>query len=163
MIQRETIGPGEESVWDYPRPPRLERSNKKIEVIFNGKKIAQSNRAYRILETSHPPVYYIPMEDIDSSALRQSLRTSYCEYKGKASYYDLKSEEGFVEQAAWCYPSPQKDFEAIKNFVAFYPGKVDRCTVDGETVLPQTGGFYGGWITKEIKGPFKGEPGTLFW
>lgn len=163
MKQRESVGPGEESVWDYPRPPRIERTDKNIEVIIKGRTIARTNRAFRILETSHPPVYYIPPDDVDSSVLKKSSDSSYCEYKGKASYYDIDFEGLRISQAAWYYPKPLRGYEKIAGYVAFYPGKMDRCTVNGETVKPQAGGFYGGWITKEIKGPFKGEPGTMFW
>ena len=163
MKRREPTGPGQESVWDYPRPPRLEATDKRIVVEFAGKKIAETTRAFRVLETSHPPVYYIPLGDIDRSVLALSSGSSFCEFKGRASYYDVETDGRTAKQAAWYYPEPTGTFEPIRDYVAFYPGRMDRCLVDGEVVRPQAGGFYGGWITSDITGPFKGEPGTMFW
>lgn len=154
---------GQESVWDYPRPPRLEDSEKKIQVVFNGVTIAETRYAKRVLETSRPPVYYIPPEDIEMDLLVRVSGTSYCEWKGQACYYSLIVDKSIADKAAWYYPDPALDFSALKDFVAFYPGKVDACYVDGERVTPRPGGFYGGWITKDIVGPFKGEPGTWGW
>ncbi len=156
-------GPGYESVWDYPRPPRLEGSEKHIRVVFAGVVIADTRRAMRVLETSHPPVYYIPPEDIKSEFLERTARTSWCEWKGRASYYTVTVDGRQATNAAWFYPEPQKPFSAIRNYVAFYPQKMDACYVDGQKVQPQPGGFYGGWITGDIVGPFKGEPGTMGW
>ena len=161
--QRVDPGPGRESVWDYPRPPRLERTDRQIKVRFNGVIIADTRAAWRVLETSHPPVYYLPPADLKLEHLERSLRSSFCEWKGRARYVDVRVGERVAAAAGWCYPDPTGAFQAIRDYVAFYPGAMDRCTVDGETVLPQPGGFYGGWITSDIVGPFKGEPGTEFW
>ena len=149
-------GPGQESVWDYPRPPRLEDSGKHIQVIFNGVVLADTRRAKRILETSHPPVYYIPPEDIKMEYLAPTSRATFCEWKGNASYYTVKVNGKTVANAAWYYANPTADYAGLKNYVAFYPGMMDACYVDGEQVRPQPGDFYGGWITKDIVGPFKG-------
>ena len=155
---------GQESVWDYPRPPRLERSPKQIKIVFNGVTIADSCNTYRVLETSHPPVYYIPPEDIRTEYLQPSnSHRSFCEWKGFASYYDLKVENKQIANAAWYYAQPTADFVPIKNYVAFYPSKMDCCYVDGEIVQAQAGDFYGGWITKDIIGPFKGGVGSWGW
>ena len=152
-----------ESVWDYPRPPRLEASRRLVRVEFAGEVIAETTRAFRVLETSHPPVYYIPPEDVRSEALRPSRRHSLCEWKGRASYYDLVVGTREVRDAAWYYPDPTPRFAAIRDYVAFYPSRVDAAFVDDEQVQPQAGDFYGGWITAEIEGPFKGGPGTAGW
>jgi len=152
-----------ESVWDYPRPPQLEASRRLVRVEFAGEVIAETTRAYRVLETSHPPVYYIPPEDVRSESLRPSRRHSLCEWKGRASYYDLVVGEREVRDAAWYYPDPTSRFAAIRDYVAFYPGRVDAAFVDDEQVQSQAGDFYGGWITAEIEGPFKGGPGTAGW
>jgi uncharacterized protein (DUF427 family) len=159
----ETPGPGQESVWDYPRPPRLEPTDETVEVVLGGVVIATSTRAHRVLETSHPPTYYLPAEDFAPGALRPAGGSSYCEWKGVASYLDLLGGDRVAARAAWTYPDPTPPFEPLRGHVALYPGLVDRCTVDGEVVLPQPGGFYGGWITSRVVGPFKGEPGTLHW
>ncbi len=154
---------GQESVWDYPRPPALEPFNKTIEIFFNGEKIVQTNRAYRVLETSHPPVYYIPLEDIEQEFLVDSDNSTYCEWKGKGSYFSLKVGEKAIKDVAWYYDKPKERFESIKNYLAFYAHKVDTCTIDGEIVIPQPGNFYGGWITEDIVGPFKGIEGSWGW
>ena len=159
---------GQESVWDYPRPPRLELSPKHIEIICAGIKIADSSRTFRVLETSQPPVYYIPLADVKRSVLELAEGTSYCEWKGAASYYSLRIGGHFVPEAAWYYPEPSKAFHAIKHHVAFYASKVmlledDGCFVAGERVVSQPGEFYGGWITGDVVGPFKGEPGSRGW
>jgi uncharacterized protein (DUF427 family) len=156
-------GPGQESVWDYPRPPRLEDCPKHIQVVFDGVTIADTQRAKRVLETSHPPVYYIPPEDIRMEHLIEAPGTSWCEWKGQARYYTVVVGERRAEKAAWSYPQPTPAFEGIRDHVAFHAGLVDRCTVDGERVQPQPGGFYGGWITSDVVGPFKGGPGTRGW
>ena len=154
-------GPGQESVWDYPRPPRLEDSNKHIQVIFNSIIIADTRHAKRILETSHPPVYYISPQDIKVEYLLSASRTTFCEFKGQASYYTITVNGKSVPNAAWYYLRPSKGYESLANYVAFYPGKMDACYVDGERVQAQEGDFYGGWITDEIVGPFKGSAGTF--
>ena len=152
-----------ESVWDYPRPPRVEASQRSVRVEFAGEVIAETTRAWRVLETSHPPVYYIPLEDVRSEFLRASQRRTYCEFKGEAGYYDLVVAGREVKNAAWYYSEPNACFEAIRDHVAFYPGKVDAAWVDEERVEAQAGDFYGGWITSEIEGPFKGGAGTASW
>ena len=154
---------GQESVWDYPRPPRLEDSDKHIQIIFNGEIIADTHRAKRVLETSHPPVYYIPPEDIQQQYLIASPETTYCEWKGQGAYYTLKVGDRQADEVAWYYPQPTPAFTTIQNYVAFYPRPMDACYVDGEKVQPQPGNFYGGWITRDIVGPFKGEPGSWGW
>ena len=156
-------GPGQESVWDYPRPPRLEPTTKHIRVVFNGVTVAETRRAWRVLETSHPPVYYIPPLDIRSEYLKPGTGRSFCEWKGEARYYTLEVDGRRAENVGWYYPHPTPSFAPIRDHVAFYAAPLDGCYVDGERVTPQPGGFYGGWITADIVGPFKGEPGTMGW
>jgi len=154
-----------ESVWDYPRPPRLEPVAQRIRVVLGGAVVAETTRAHRVLETSHPPVYYVPLDDVASGALEPAQgRGSFCEWKGAASYYDVIGGNGRrVERGAWTYPSPAPGYEPIRGAVAFYAGPMDECTVGDERVEPQPGGFYGGWITRDLEGPFKGAPGTAGW
>ena len=151
-----------ESVWDYPRPPRVEPSARRVRIVLGGAVIADSVRSHRVLETSHPPVYYLPLEDVAPEALVPSPgRTTFCEWKGSASYFDAIGGDGRrVERAAWTYLTPSPGFESIRDAVAFYPARMDECTLDGEVVQPQDGGFYGGWITSDILGPFKGAAAT---
>jgi uncharacterized protein (DUF427 family) len=156
-------GPGQESVWDYPRPPRLEDSHRHIQVVFNGVVIAETRHAKRVLETSHPPVYYIPPEDIKQEYLSATDQATFCEWKGSAGYYTIAVGDKVAPNAGWFYADPTPAFAAIRNYVAFYPGKMEACFVDGERVQAQPGDFYGGWITKEIVGPFKGTAGTSGW
>jgi uncharacterized protein (DUF427 family) len=164
MQSRIEPGPGQESVWDYPRPPRVEDCAKRIWIVFNGVTIADTRDARRILETSHPPVYYIPPKDIRMEYLfEEAGRTSFCEWKGEAGYYTVVVGDRRAPGAAWYYPNPAPGYAAIRDYVAFYPGPMDGCYVDGERVEPQPGGFYGGWITQDIVGPFKGGPGTRGW
>ena len=149
-----------ESVWDYPRPPRARPSAARVVVELDGEVLADTRRSLRVLETSHPPVYYIPAADVRGERLRPSARRpSWCEYKGEASYYDASDRVA----VAWSYASPSPGYEAIAGWYAFYPGRVDRATVDGEPVQAQPGDFYGGWITSAVTGPFKGGPGTTGW
>jgi uncharacterized protein (DUF427 family) len=162
-MERVEPRPDQESVWDYPRPPKLEPTVKHVSVYFNGELIADSRRAWRVLETSHPPVYYVPPEDVRTDYLTPSQGSSWCEWKGQATYFDIVVGEKMASKAAWSYPKPTPSFAAIKDHVAFYAGLMDRCQVDGEEVSPQPGGFYGGWIIEDIVGPFKGEPGTSGW
>ena len=164
-MSRERIEPepGQESVWDYPRPPRVEESNRTVRVVFNGVTVAETRNAKRVLETSHPPVYYIPPEDVRQEYLKATGRVTSCEFKGRAGYATLSVDGRESRDAAWFYPDPLPGFEAIKNHLAFYPGRVDECTLDDVKVAPQEGDFYGGWVTKEIVGPFKGAPGTWGW
>lgn len=158
-----TPGFGQESVWNYPRPPRLEVTNKQIQVFFNGVLLANTNRAWRVLETSHPPVYYLPPEDIKMEYLVPAAGGSWCEWKGQAAYYDVALGDKLAEKVAWTYPRPTASFRALKDHVAFYAWAMDQCFVDSELVRPQPGSFYGGWITDDIVGPFKGEPGSTGW
>lgn len=161
--QRIKPGPGQESVWDYPRPPRLEDSAKQIKIVFGGIVIADSQRAKRVLETSHPPVYYLPPADVQMAFLHPVAGTTWCEWKGQAAYYALQVGDAIIAQAAWSYRQPTAAFAPIKDYIAFYPSKMEACYVDGERVQAQAGDFYGGWITNDIVGPFKGEPGTWGW
>lgn len=153
----------QESVWDYPRPPRVESTSKRIQIIFNGVTIADSTNAFRVLETSHPPVYYIPQSDIKMEYLRPSAGNTFCEFKGAASYWTLEVNSKIAEKVAWSYTNPLPGFQSIRDCLAFYAGPMDGCYVDDERVIPQPGNFYGGWITSDIVGPFKGGPGTLGW
>ena len=161
--QRIEPDPGQESVWDYPRPPTLEDSERRVKVVFGGVTLAYTTRAKRVLETSHPPVFYIPPGDIQMEHLRLAEGASFCEWKGVARYYDLETEERREHRAAWFYPEPVSAYAELKDHVAFYPSLMDACWVDGEKVRPQEGDFYGGWVTSEIVGPFKGGPGTRGW
>jgi uncharacterized protein (DUF427 family) len=154
---------GQESVWDYPRPPRLEDVDKKVKVVFGGVTLAYTTRAKRVLETSHPPVYYIPPEDVRLELLEPSVGSSHCEWKGRASYYNVTTEERTERRAAWFYPDPTPPFADLEDHVAFYPSRMDGCWVGGQKVEAQEGDFYGGWITPDIVGPFKGAPGTRGW
>ena len=162
-IKRIQPGPGQESVWDYPRPPRLEASTKRVRVIVGGIVIADSVGTKRVLETSHPPVYYIPPEDVGLQHLLSIDGGSFCEWKGMARYFSVVAAGKTIEQAAWCYPNPSSRFAAIRGHIAFYPGRMDACFLDEEKVEAQEGDFYGGWITSNIVGPFKGAPGTYGW
>jgi uncharacterized protein (DUF427 family) len=156
--------PNQESVWDYPRPPRVEDVSQSVRVVFNGVTIAESTRARRVLETSHPPGYYIPPEDIAMEYLQRVPKAqSWCEWKGHAIYYHVQVGDQRAERAGWAYPEPTPGFVSIAGYVAFYAGKMDGCYVGDEKVEPQPGGFYGGWITSNIVGPFKGGPGTVGW
>lgn len=155
---------GQESVWDYPRPPRLERTPKRLRILFNEEWIADTSLGYRVLETSHPPVYYIPQSDIKLEFLTKVKdRQSMCEFKGMAEYWNLKVGDMESPMVAWSYPNPKVSFAPIKDYLAFYASKVSACYVDEELVNAQEGDFYGGWITKDIVGPFKGGPGTWGW
>ena len=161
--RRVTPGPGQESVWDYPRPPRAEPSARHIQVVFNGAIIADTRRAVRVLETSHPPVYYLPPSDVRMEYFTPAEGATFCEYKGQAAYYTITVGDHSAPGAAWYYPSPTPAFAAIANYVAVYPGRMEACYVDGERVSAQPGDFYGGWVTSDIVGPFKGAPGTRGW
>lgn len=152
-----------ESVWDYPRPPRIETSREHVEVELAGSVVAVTDHSWRVLETSHPPTYYLPRAAFVADVLRPATGHTWCEWKGEASYFDLVVGDRVAARAAWTYPSPTAGFEQIAGAVAVMPGLVDRCTVDGEVVTAQPGGFYGGWITRRVTGPFKGGPGTAGW
>ena len=149
---------GQESVWDYPRPPRLAPDSRRIRVRCRDELIADSVRAIRVLETASPPTFYLPPDDVALDRLTPKPNRTFCEWKGWARHYDLPA----APDAAWRYTETFPEFAAIRGFVAFYPAKA-CCTVDGELVQPQPGGYYGGWITSELVGPFKGEPSAEFW
>jgi uncharacterized protein (DUF427 family) len=155
--------PGQESVWDYPRPALAERTTVRIRIELGGVVIAETRRAVRTLETSHPPSYYIPPGDIAPGVLVPTAGSSFCEWKGHARYFDLVAGGARRERAAWSYPDPTASFTILRDHVAFYAAAMDGCFVDGERVVPQPGGFYGGWITSAVAGPFKGGPGSRFW
>jgi uncharacterized protein (DUF427 family) len=156
-------GPGQESAWDYPRPPRLEPVPERIRVIVGGIAIADTLHAFRVLETSHPPGYYIPPADIRLDLLRPSTSSSHCEWKGAASYWTLVHGVREIPDIAWSYEHPAQGFEAIEGYLAFYAAKVDEPWVGDEVATPQPGGFYGGWMTSRIVGPVKGGPGSWGW
>ena len=156
--------PGQESVWDYPRPPRVAACSDDVRVLVAGQEIANSQRTYRVLETSHPPVYYLPPEDINMELLERAAgKRSFCEWKGSAAYWNFKGIDQNITSIAWSYPDPSERFLPIKEYLAFYPSKVDEAYVNGERVQAQEGDFYGGWITDKIVGPFKGGAGTWGW
>lgn len=161
--QRIEPGPGQESVWDYPRPPRLERSDEHVVVQHHGVVLVDTRSAWRVLETSQPPAYYLPPDDVAFEHLRPSRRRTHCEWKGTATYLDLVLDDEHAADVAWCYHDPTPRFLAIRDHVAFYPQRVEACWVDGERVQANDGAFYGGWITSRVVGPFKGGPGTLGW
>lgn len=156
-------GPGQESVWDYPRPPRLESFAGLITIELGGEVIASTDRGWRVLETSHPPTYYLPRSAFQDGVLREAPGSSWCEWKGRARYFDLVTGTAVAAKAAWNYPEPTAGFEEISDAVAVMAAAVDRCAVNGETVVAQPGGFYGGWITSWVVGPFKGGPGSAGW
>lgn len=162
-MQRAEPREGQESVWDYPRPPRLEPVSQRLRVIFNGVTIADTERGHRVLETSSPPTYYIPAEDVQTRYLTSSPSRSVCEWKGGAVYWNLDVDGKQSEDAGWSYPDPVDRFTTIKDHIAFYPRRVDACYVGDEQAQPQDGRFYGGWITSNIAGPFKGAPGSEHW
>jgi uncharacterized protein (DUF427 family) len=162
-MRRIVPGPGQESVWDYPRPPRVEPVHHLVTVEFGGEVIARSTAAIRVLETASPPTYYIPRRDVRMEHMTHSGRTSYCEWKGHAIYWSISVGERVSEDAAWSYPLPMSSYSALRDCLSFYASRVDRCRVGEHIVIPQAGDFYGGWITPEIVGPFKGEPGSEGW
>jgi uncharacterized protein (DUF427 family) len=162
-IRRIEPGPGQESVWDYPRPPALEDTSRHIQVRFNGVVLADTRRAKRVLETSHPPVYYIPPDDVRMDLLKENPDATWCEWKGLARYYDVEVDGVRAPAAAWYFPLPTRIYEPMKGYIAFYPQAMEACLVDGERVQSQPGSFYGGWITSDVVGPFKGDPGTEGW
>ncbi|MFG3188052.1 DUF427 domain-containing protein [Streptomyces omiyaensis] len=151
-----------ESVWDYPRPPGLTGDDRRVTVAVGSRVVADTHTSLRVLETSHPPVFYVPRHDVRTEFLRPRPGRTHCEWKGTASYWDVVAGDVVVPRAAWSYEQPLGPYEALRGHLAFYPSAV-RCTVDGEVVVAQEGDFYGGWITREIEGPFKGGPGTWGW
>jgi uncharacterized protein (DUF427 family) len=155
--------PGQESVWDYPRPPRVEARSERVVVRLGGQVIADTTDALRVLETSHPPVYYLPLDSFADGALVPAGGTTFCEFKGEAHYFDVVAGGVVAPRGGWTYPEPASGFGELRNRVALYPGRMDSCEVDGEQVAFQQGDFYGGWITSRIVGPYKGGPGTAGW
>jgi len=153
---------GQESVWDYPRPPVLELCNKRVVVRLADQVVANTTRAQRLLETASPPTFYLPAEDVDGSVLEPARGGSFCEWKGRARYWDVVLGTRRIERAAWDYPEAGGAYAAIAGYVAFYPNQLD-CTVGGDAVTAQSGGFYGGWVTNHVVGPFKGDAGTGGW
>jgi uncharacterized protein (DUF427 family) len=161
--QPDASRPGQESVWDYPRPAIAEPVSSRIRILHQGATVADTNRAVRTLETSHPPSYYIPPSDIAPGRVRRAGGGSFCEWKGQATYWDVVIGDLVLPRVAWSYANPTPAFERLRDHLAFYAAPFDHCSVDGETVVPQAGGFYGGWITSRVSGPFKGVPGSQGW
>lgn len=155
--------PGQESVWHYPRPAIVEKTSSHVLISHHGVIIADTRAAVRTLETSHPPSYYIPPADIPIGRIRRAGGGSFCEWKGQAVYWDVVVGDRVLPRVGWSYPDPTPQFAMLRDHLAFYAGPLERCSVDGETVVPQEGGFYGGWITTRVSGPFKGGPGTQGW
>ena len=162
-VRRDPVGPGQESVWDYPRPPSALVTPRHVLVEHAGRVVADTRRAIRVCETSHPPTYYVPRQDLAADLLQRGQGGSWCEWKGQASYWDVVVGERREPSVGWSYETPAPGYEHLAGAVGFYPGRLDRVAVDGEPVRPQPGNFYGGWITDEVVGPFKGAPGTLGW
>jgi uncharacterized protein (DUF427 family) len=156
-------GPGQESVWDYPRPPRVERSLRRVRIVLGGVTIADTADAVRVLETSHPPAWYVPFAALTGVAVQPEPRGTVCEFKGRAAYWTLTAGGVTAREAGWSYPQPLTGYEALADRLTVYPERVDACYVDDERVVPQPGGFYGGWITDDVVGPFKGGPGSWGW
>lgn len=156
-------GPGQESVWDYPRPPAVEPEPRRVRVELGGVVLAESSRAIRVLETASAPAIYLPPEDVAMEHLEAQSEGSICEWKGPWHYWTIVVGERRVPNGAWSYPEPFAGYEAIRDYISLYPGRVDLCRLGDEDVQPQPGGFYGGWVTQEIVGPMKGEPGTGGW
>jgi uncharacterized protein (DUF427 family) len=161
--QRIEPAPGQESVWDYPRPPRIEPSRRRVRVIFAGQVVADSTQALRVLETYGAPVYYVPEEDVRTDLLVPNAHRTFCEWKGWADHVDLAAGGRTSERAAWVYRTPSPGFEPIAGHLAFYAQRVDSCLLDNEPVRPQPGDYYGGWVSDDVVGPFKGEAGTEGW
>ena len=157
------IAAGQESVWSFPRPAIAQPTRAHIVIEHGGRRIADSRRTIRTLETSHPPSYYIPREDIEPGILRRAEGSSFCEWKGAAVYWDVVVDGEVIDRVGWSYPSPTPAFVLLTDHVAFYARPFDRCSVDGQIVTPQPGTFYGGWITDSFAGPFKGEAGSAGW
>jgi uncharacterized protein (DUF427 family) len=155
--------PAQERVSDYPRPPRVETVARLVRIVFGGETIAETRDTVRVLETFHPPTYYLPVAAFRPGVLRPAAGGSFCEWKGHAIYWSVAAAGRVAERAGWSYPEPTPDFAALRDHVAVYPGAMDACFVGEQRVRPQPGGFYGGWITDDLVGPFKGGPGTEFW
>ena len=154
---------GQESVWDYPRPPRVEATTDHVVIVLAGQIVCESRDAFRVLETSHPPSYYLPAAHWAVGSLHSAAGGNVCEFKGPARYLDVVSGSTRVPGAAWTYDEPWSGFEQIADYIAVYPGRMDEVRVNDELVRAQDGGFYGGWITDRVVGPFKGSPGSWGW
>ena len=150
-------------MWSYPRPPRLERTDAHLKIVLGGVVIAETREAFRVLETSHPPNYYVPPGDVLPGVMEPAAGTSFCEFKGRASYWNVRGGDRVAPESAWSYATPSPAFADLRDHYAFYADRMDACYVDGELVQPQPGGFYGGWITSRVAGPFKGVPGSRGW
>lgn len=161
-LNRIEPGPGQESVWDYPRPPAVEESSERVRIELGGTLVADTTDVLRVLETSHPPVYYLPVEAF-LVPMHEAGGLSMCEFKGMAHYLTIAAGDRIAVRSAWTYPDPWPGYEALAGRIAVYPSKMDRCLIDDEVVVPQEGDFYGGWVTSRVVGPFKGAPGTLGW
>ena len=162
-LRPDPVVPGQESVWRFPRPAIAEHTSARIVIEHRGVVVADTRAAVRTLETSHPPSYYIPPADIAAGVLRRAAGSSFCEWKGSAAYWDIVIGDTVLSRVGWSYPDPTPGFAILRDHIAFYAGPFDRCSVDGETVVPQPGEFYGGWITANLAGPFKGVPGSRWW
>ncbi len=157
-------GPGQESVWDYPRPPRVEAVAERVRVVVDGVEIGSSHAALRVVETAGAPVYYLPPGDVRQELLLATDRTTACEWKGEARYWSISTPGGrVIPNAGWSYQVPLAGFEALAGYIAFYAWAVDEAWVGDERATPQPGHFYGGWVTSKVVGPFKGEPGSFGW
>jgi len=154
--------PGQESVWDYPRPPICVDDHREISVRLDNLVVAQTSAAIRVLETASPPTFYLPAGDASLNLLRRGNGSSFCEWKGAATYWSLEHDGQVIDNVGWSYSSPTSAFAKIQSYISFYPALLE-CYVDGERVRPQHGGFYGGWVTNEIVGPYKGQAGTGGW
>jgi uncharacterized protein (DUF427 family) len=163
MIVRIEPGPGQETVWDYPRPPRVEPVPERLRVVVGGVTVADTTRGLRVLETAGAPVYYFPRDDVRMDLFDLSPRSTFCEWKGGASYHSLAVDGREIENIAWSYEDPKPGYEELRGHLAFYAAKVDEAWVGDELATPQPGGFYGGWVTSRIVGPMKGEPGSEGW
>ena len=161
--EREVPGPGQESVWEYPRPPRVEPVLERLRVVVDGEAVAETTRGFRVLETAGAPVYYFPPADVRMDLLAASSHGSFCEWKGSAGYYSYVGPSRRIEDVAWSYSAPSRGYEQIAGYLAFYAGRVDEAWVGDEPATPQPGGFYGGWVTSRFVGPIKGVPGSHGW
>jgi len=155
-------GPEQESVWDYPRPPRIVADTREVIVKLGTTIVASTRHALRVLETASPPTFYLPTADIDMRLIEPAPGSSHCEWKGEARYFSVKGEHELLTAVGWSYPEPHPEYAALRDHLSFYPARIE-CTVNAQRVLPQPGKFYGGWITAELAGPFKGEPGSGNW
>jgi uncharacterized protein (DUF427 family) len=155
--------PGQESVWDYPRPPRIERLDARVRVELGGIALAETTHALRVCETASPPTVYLPLRSVRTDLLERAPGSTLCEWKGHAQYLDAQVGGLRAKRAAWTYPEPFESYETLRDYIAFFPGRVEACLIDDERVRPQPGDYYGGWITRDLTGPFKGEPGSEGW